>query len=86
MYGEVIERLMCDFGFSLAALRIRHGQNARALARRIEQVMAADSDGMADFDGDKFVIRSEARPFTRIVASWFDARLDAGKARYSVAV
>ena len=33
-----------------------------------------------------FAIREEARPFTRIVASWFDAYLNESSVRYSKAV
>ena len=86
MHADVIEQLMCQFGFSLSWLRMRHGRRAQAIVQRISEVQSADEDGLTEFDGERFMIRPSARHSTRIVASWFDARLHSNNSRYSVAV
>lgn len=86
MYRDVIEQLMCQFEFRLTWLRGRHGERVSAVARQISERMEADPDGLADFDGDMFSVRPDARPFTRVVASWFDARMHDNEARYSAAI
>jgi len=77
---------MCQFGFRVSWLQARHGRRAQEVIRRIGEVLRADEDGLAEFDGDRFAIRPAARAYTRIVASWFDARLHNGNSRYSIAV
>ncbi|MCP5081124.1 MAG: hypothetical protein GY948_05445 [Alphaproteobacteria bacterium] len=86
LYSDVIEQLMCNFGFSVSALSSNHGETAQSVTRRIGELIRADGDGLTEFDGDTFTIRPEARIYTRVVASWFDARLSENSVRYSVAV
>ncbi len=86
MYADVIEQLMCRFGFSLKALENNHGQKVSSVARRITNLLKADETYLTSFDGDNFRINPEARIYTRVIASWFDARLQETKTRYSLAV
>lgn len=86
LFGDVIEHIMCNFQFSLSALRMRHGPMVQRLVNRIRHVVQEDQFGLSEFDGDVFRVSKNARAYTRIVASWFDARLNASAARYSTAV
>ncbi len=86
LYGDAIEQIMCNFQFSVAALRMRHGILVERLERRILDVIEEDRLGLSEFDGDVFKVSKSAKAYTRIVASWFDARLNANAARYSAAV
>jgi oxygen-independent coproporphyrinogen-3 oxidase len=82
----MIERLMCDFAFSFDALEEKFGYAARSYIAEARLVAANDRFGLCDASSNRFAIRDEARPFTRIVASFFDAYLDNGTVRYSKAV
>ena len=82
----IIERLMCDFAFSFDALEDRFGYAARSYIAEAKIAVANDTFGLCHIDGNSFAIREEARPFTRIVASWFDAYLNDSSVRYSKAV
>ena len=81
-----IERLMCDFAVSFDELRARFGAMA-------EPVVAELRD-YADNDGDELLVPTLAgvsvsvrgRPFVRAIAARFDAYLERGAARHSVAV
>ena len=84
--GYMIERLMCDFAIDLDALLDRFGLAAEPHVRQALRLAATDADGLARVSGRRFFIPPEARPLTRIVASWFDAHLQGGSARYSNAV
>ena len=86
LYGDVIEQLMCRFRFSLTNLTEKHGVRAETLRHRIDSLILADGDHLTEFDGDIFTIRPAARAYTRVVASWFDARLQDSTTRYSAAV
>ncbi|MGR6430516.1 oxygen-independent coproporphyrinogen III oxidase [Rhizobium sp. PAMB 3174] len=85
MRARVIERLMCDFGFSFAELR--------SLYPRIAETVIAEAKGAARdlpevcrLDGDAFLLTDDGRPFARSVAAVFDAYLANGKGRHSLAV
>ena len=82
----IIERLMCDFAFSFDALEERFGYAARSYIAEAKIAAANDTFRLCRIDGNRFAVREEARPFTRIVASWFDAYLNDSTVRYSKAV
>ena len=84
--GYMIERLMCDFSISFAALEQKFGYVARSYAAEAKLAAASDRFGLCEADKHGFRIRPEARAFTRIVASWFDAYLNESSVRYSKAV
>ncbi|MCB8838581.1 oxygen-independent coproporphyrinogen III oxidase [Aurantimonas sp. VKM B-3413] len=85
--GYMIERLMCDFRIDFAALAHGFGEVAGApYVRECLRLAAGDRDGLVVSDEQSFAIRPEAKPFARVVASWFDAHLDGGEGRYSKAV
>jgi oxygen-independent coproporphyrinogen III oxidase len=85
MRAWVIERLMCNFGFSIAELR--------SLYPRIAETVIAEARGAARdlpevcrLDGDDFLLTDDGRPFARSVAAVFDVYLANGKGRHSLAV
>lgn len=82
----MIERLMCDFAFSFDALEQRFGYAARPYVAEAKIAVANDSFGLCEIADGWFRVRDEARPFTRVVASFFDAYLDDRAVRYSKAV
>jgi oxygen-independent coproporphyrinogen III oxidase len=86
MRGDVIERLMCDFSVAFAPLRQRYGSHFDAVYSDALEVAALDQAGWCGIDGERFYITPEGRPFTRIIASKFDAWLNKGNVRYSKAV
>jgi len=84
--AHMIERLMCDFALSFDALEDKFGYSARPYMAEAKLAAASDRFGLTQADEHSFRIREEARPFTRIVASWFDAYLNESSVRYSKAV
>lgn len=86
MRGYVIERLMCEFAVSVDDIRGRFGGRAVAVIKDMRNAAAEDVDGLIAFDGARFAITPEGRPFARLVAAQFDAYLPNGAGRHSVAV
>ncbi|MFD0917001.1 oxygen-independent coproporphyrinogen III oxidase [Pseudahrensia aquimaris] len=84
--GFIIERLMCDFELRFGDLERRFGGLAGPYLAEAKLLAKSDNDGLCGMVGDTFVIPENARPFARIVASWFDAYMAETKHRYSVAV
>lgn len=84
--GWIIERLMCDFGFSAIELVERFGETGQRLLCRASSTALLEPARMLVLDGDHFVVPVESRPFVRSVAAKFDKYFEAGKARHSVAV
>jgi oxygen-independent coproporphyrinogen-3 oxidase len=82
--AAVIEKLMCEFGFSRAWLCLRHGNAALPIFDIADQ-MAAEGDYLQK-NGDRYEIIEAMRPFSRQVAARFDAFLETGAARHSMAV
>lgn len=86
LVGQIIERLMCDFSFSLTDLQREFGSRIEPIAGEAAWVAANEDDGFVRFDGDCFEITADARPFVRTIASRFDRYLAANKGRHSIAV
>jgi oxygen-independent coproporphyrinogen III oxidase len=85
MRAWVIERLMCDFGFSFAELRTLYPRIAETVIAEA-RVAARDLPEVCRLDGDDFLLTDDGRPFARSVAAVFDAYLANGKGRHSLAV
>jgi len=77
--GWVIERLMCDYAFSLTDVSAQFGAPADEIIDLAKRLAREDQDGL-------FKITPEAWPFARIIAARFDAWLALAPRQYSKAV
>jgi len=87
--ADVIERLLCRFEFDADALRARYGDMAGPVLRRAEALERDAPAGALDPLGPGrrgFRIAEAWREHTRLVAAAFDAHLDDGGKRHSLAV
>jgi oxygen-independent coproporphyrinogen-3 oxidase len=84
--GELIERLMCDFSADFGALARAHGFTEDAFDAALAPLAALAEQGLVELFGRRLVVTERGRPFSRLAAAAFDAYLDAGAARHSVAV
>ncbi len=84
--AHVIERLICDFSFSVTEVRDRYGNGAADAFDIAEAVAAEDEDGLVAWDRDVFAITPRGRPFVRNICARFDGYLTQGGARYSQSV
>ncbi len=82
----VIERLMCDFGFSQSALQSGFGAVAGPILTEAHQLAASDANGLFERTARGFRITKKGKPFARLIASRFDSYLGCGHARHSAAV
>jgi oxygen-independent coproporphyrinogen-3 oxidase len=82
--GWVIERLMCEFGFSIPELLTREGGLGAMLLAEAQRLAGA-GQGLVR-TGDRFEIPPQARAHARSVAAGFDTYLARGTARHSAAV
>jgi oxygen-independent coproporphyrinogen-3 oxidase len=76
--SAIIEHLMCGFGVDLTA----YGGEG-AFTREMTELLDLHRSGLVHIDGAKLSIPEAARPFTRIVASVFDAYRQDGSVQYS---
>ncbi len=81
----VIERLMCDFGFSADEASGRFGEDAGAVVDEARQMCDRFPDVLSR-QGDSFTVQPQARAHVRSVAAGFDSYLGRGAARHSMAV
>lgn len=84
--GHVIERLLCDFEVSFDELRVEFGPAAESLVQEIRDYALHDVDELLVLGEAGAFITDRGRPFVRAVASHFDAYLERGAARHSIAV
>lgn len=82
----VIERVMCDFGFSFADVAGRFPALAGVIKGEANAFAASDRDGLCRIEEGYFRLTPAGRPFARTVAAVFDAHLASGRGRHSVAV
>lgn len=82
----VIEKLMCDFGFSADDAEARFGASAAPVVTDASRIAASDTAGLFLKTGSGFRITEKGRPFTRLIASEFDSYFGSGAARHSSAV
>ena len=85
MRGWVIERLMCDFRFSVREAVSRFGPAAHTVLAEATLV-TQDAQPMLVRDGDAFAVPRPHRPLVRVVAARFDRYFSTGAARHSAAV
>jgi oxygen-independent coproporphyrinogen-3 oxidase len=85
MRGWVIERLMCDFGFSAAEATARFGAASNVVLAEAA-LMAQEAEPLLARDGDGFVVPDNQRPLVRLAAARFDRYFATGTARHSAAV
>lgn len=83
--GWIIERLMCDFGFTRQAVIERFGKDGEKAWAQAETI-AAENHGLCRIKGDHFEMERAARALVRLVASKFDTWLEASAFQYSKAV
>lgn len=83
--SHIIERIMCDFKFDFGELK-----KTTACADIYQDIatnfIAEDPFDLAHMNDDVFEIKNDGRPFTRIIASQFDAYLKSADFKYSKAV
>lgn len=84
--GRIIERLMCDFQFSLDDLAAEFGDLARDAWGEAAALAKGSLAAIVSVDQGVFSIREEHRHFARLVASRFDAYLASAGFKYSKAV
>lgn len=84
--GWIIERLMCDFGFSLRELFRSFGSGARAIATEAETMAAAHVNGLFEWRDEGFRITPMGKPLVRTIAAGFDKYLATGMAQHSSAI
>ena len=78
--GEIIERIMCDFGVDLDAVCARHGTLAEAMLQSAPRLKELISDGIVELDGAALAVPEDSRFLVRSVAAAFDAHLDQAEA------
>lgn len=84
--AEIIERIMCDFAVDPYAVFRAHGLDPAGLAGSRAALDPLRRDGIVALDGMRLRIPAPMRAFARLVAAAFDAYLNEGAARHSVAV
>jgi len=84
--GWVIESLMCNFAFDAREAKDRFGAAATPLVAIAAALAQSSPDPMLRHEDDLFVVPELHRPLVRTVAARFDAYLEMGQARHSVAV
>ncbi len=84
--GWMIERLMCDFGFSREALERRFGEMGRKAWAKAVALAGGECADLCQIREDRFEMVLAARPLVRLVASKFDTWLEVSAFQYSKAV
>jgi hypothetical protein len=65
---------MWRYVFSITGLRARSGKAAHAVCSDAMRVHHQDADGSKRFDGERFALTPQGRPFVRTMASALDRR------------
>lgn len=84
--GDIIERLMTDHRADVAAIAARYGLRLSAFAEAFAGLEEMIADGLVRRDGGVIEITEEGQRYARVAAAAFDAYLERGTARHSVAV
>jgi oxygen-independent coproporphyrinogen-3 oxidase len=74
--GEIIERIMCDFGVDLAAICERHGAGAETMLQSAPRLKELASEGIIELKGAWLKVADNSRLLAGSVAAAFDAHLD----------
>ncbi|WP_319024996.1 oxygen-independent coproporphyrinogen III oxidase [Nisaea nitritireducens] len=83
---QIIEGLMCGDAVDVASLCADAGIDVSALFDDATPLKEMQTDGLINWNGKILEINSPGRPYVRVVAAFFDAYLQTGKARHSGAV
>ncbi len=83
---EVIQDIMCSYKVDLADTMIRHNVPNTYFDFELEGLADMEADGLIERDGPKITVTKAGQPFVRTIAARFDAYLDNGKGRHSMAV
>lgn len=81
--GTIIERLMCDLCVDLDRVA---GAERESFAAEIERLAPLAREGAVRIEGRRIDVTLAGRPLVRLAAAAFDAYLDHGGARHSIAV
>jgi oxygen-independent coproporphyrinogen-3 oxidase len=84
--GEIIERIMCDFGVDLDPICARYGAAPEQMLQSSPRLQHLISDGVVALDGAALALADDSHFLVRSVAAAFDAHLDGSQARHSRAV
>ncbi|MBI1868230.1 MAG: oxygen-independent coproporphyrinogen III oxidase [Methylocystis sp.] len=84
--GAVIERLMCDLSVDYGAIAQARLARQDAFDDAAPRLAALVQAGLAEIAGRRVAMTATGRPYVRLAASAFDAYLEAGGARHSLAV
>lgn len=84
--ARVIAAIMCDFSFSFVQLKAEFPGLAGVVVEEAKLFRARDVDGLTAIEDGIFRLTERGRPFARSVAAVFDAHLQSGRGRHSVAV
>lgn len=84
--AHVIERLMCDFQVCFTVVEQIFGDATQPLRMIAEALTTGTLRDLCKFENDTLCIAPQAKPFTRIIASHFDAYYETGQFQYSKAV
>lgn len=84
--GEIIERIMCDFGVDLAPICAGYGRSPGEVILSAQALSPLIQDGIVSIDGSRIAIAGDYRHFVRVVAAAFDAYVGSGGRQFSRAV
>jgi oxygen-independent coproporphyrinogen-3 oxidase len=84
--SEIIERLMTDHRADVAGIAARHGLPLSHFATAFAQLEEMVADGLVRRTGGVVEVSETGQRYSRVAASAFDAYLERGAARHSVAV
>lgn len=86
MRAWVIERLICDMRLLASDVKAEFGVAAAPILAEMAAMDDFLADGLIERTEDGFVLTDRGRPFVRTICARFDAYLNKGAARHSVAV
>lgn len=84
--ATIIMSIMTAYEVDVAAVANDFDVDLEALRADYAQLAELEDDGVSTRDGDIIRVTHQGRPLVRLVASAFDAYLQSGKGRHSVAV
>lgn len=86
MRAAIIEALMTDYQVDVHAVATRFGANGHDFTTDFEALEELVRDEIVTVDNGRIAMTTAGRPFVRVAAAAFDAYLDRGAARHSMAV
>lgn len=86
MRKAFIEQLLCHFAVHAVPFTEEFGDAARSLFGEAMLYAQGNTDGICTWKDGVFSVTEKGRPFVRTIAAQFDAFLNVGAARHSIAV